>query len=103
MAKVFLILFFFLLYPHNEVPLLEEGKAATVRKQAPASGNLKVITYNIRLQIRSSKIIIAGDQRIRNVPIPGKIICCIAIVWTFSVNRTHSHRRTRTALTSRKL
>src|ERR1041384_1296919 len=48
MAKVFLALFFFLSYPLNEVPLLEEGKAATVRKQAPPSGDVKVITYNIR-------------------------------------------------------
>jgi len=48
MAKVFLVLFFFLSYPLNEVPLLEEGKGATVRKQAPPSGDIKVITYNIR-------------------------------------------------------
>lgn len=47
MAKVFLVLFF-LLYPHNEVPLLEEGKATTARKQSAPPVEIKVISYNIR-------------------------------------------------------
>lgn len=47
MAIVFLVLFF-LLYPHNEAPLLEEGKAASLRKQTPAPAEIKVISYNIR-------------------------------------------------------
>ena len=47
MAKILLILFC-LLYPRTDVPLLEEGKAATVRKQTLAAGEIKVISYNIR-------------------------------------------------------
>ena len=47
MAKVLLVLFV-LLYPHNDVPLLESGKGATVRKQTPAPTEIKVISYNIR-------------------------------------------------------
>lgn len=47
MAKVFLILLF-LLYPHTNEPLLEEGKATNVRQQTLPSSEIKVITYNIR-------------------------------------------------------
>src|SRR5688500_1648342 len=47
MAKVFLVLLF-LLYPQNDVSLLEEGKATTLRKQTPPPAEIKVISYNIR-------------------------------------------------------
>jgi endonuclease/exonuclease/phosphatase family metal-dependent hydrolase len=36
------------MYPHTDGSLLEEGKAATLRKQTPAPGEIKVISYNIR-------------------------------------------------------
>jgi endonuclease/exonuclease/phosphatase family metal-dependent hydrolase len=47
MSKVLLVLFF-MLYPRTDVSLLEEGKSATVRKQTPVPGEIKVISYNIR-------------------------------------------------------
>ena len=47
MIKVFLVLFF-LLYPRTDGSLLESGKAAIIRKQTPAPGEIKVISYNIR-------------------------------------------------------
>ena len=47
MAIVFLALLF-LLNVSNDVPLLEEGKAATVRKQTPTPQEIKVVSYNIR-------------------------------------------------------
>jgi len=47
MAKVLLIIFC-LIYPRTDVSLLEEGKAATVRKPALAPSEIKVVTYNIR-------------------------------------------------------
>ena len=47
MAIVFLVLLFFLNLP-TDVPLLEEGKAATVRKQTSAPPEIKVVSYNIR-------------------------------------------------------
>jgi endonuclease/exonuclease/phosphatase family metal-dependent hydrolase len=47
LSKVFLVLFC-LMYPRSDGSLLEEGKATTVRKQTPASGEIKVISYNIR-------------------------------------------------------
>ena len=47
--KILLILLS-LLFLRNDVPLLESGQGATVRKQASASvpGEIKVISYNIR-------------------------------------------------------
>ena len=47
MTKVLLVLFF-LLYPQNDVALLEEGKATSVRTQTPPPSEIKVISYNIR-------------------------------------------------------
>jgi endonuclease/exonuclease/phosphatase family metal-dependent hydrolase len=47
MAIVFLALAF-LLNVSNDVPLLEEGKAATVRKQTSTPQEIKVVSYNIR-------------------------------------------------------
>lgn len=47
MAKVFLILLFALCVP-TDVPLLEEGKGATLRKQTSAPQEIKVVSYNIR-------------------------------------------------------
>ena len=41
------ILFLLLFFPRTDVPLLESGKAATIRKPA-ASSELKIISYNIR-------------------------------------------------------
>ena len=43
-----LVLLLSLLVGHNDTPLLESGKAATVRKQTSAPTEIKVITYNIR-------------------------------------------------------
>lgn len=37
-----------LLFPTFDVPLLESGQAATLRKQTAAPSELKVVTYNIR-------------------------------------------------------
>lgn len=36
------------LYPHNDVPLLESGQGATLRKHVSPPGEIKVISYNIR-------------------------------------------------------
>jgi len=47
MAIIFLALLF-LLNVSNDVPLLEEGKAATVRKQTATPQEIKVVSYNIR-------------------------------------------------------
>ena len=47
MATVIFVLFF-LLYPHNDAALLEEGKPTTVRTQTPPPAEIKVISYNIR-------------------------------------------------------
>lgn len=47
MAIVFLSLLF-LFNVSNDVPLLEEGKAATVRKQTSTPQEIKVVSYNIR-------------------------------------------------------
>ena len=47
MAKVFLILLFLLRLP-TDVPLLEEGKGVTLRKQTSAPQEIKVVSYNIR-------------------------------------------------------
>src|SRR5687768_16623671 len=47
MAIVFLVLLFLLHLP-NDVSLLEEGKAATVRKQTSTPEEIKVVSYNIR-------------------------------------------------------
>jgi endonuclease/exonuclease/phosphatase family metal-dependent hydrolase len=44
---VFLLLLSFLI-PHNDVPLLESGQAATIRKQTATPAEIKVISYNIR-------------------------------------------------------
>ena len=51
MAIVFLVLLFlfnFATGTASDVPLLEEGKAATVRKQTAAPPEIKVVSYNIR-------------------------------------------------------
>ena len=47
MAIIFLALVF-LFNISNDVPLLEEGKAATVRKQTATPQEIKVVSYNIR-------------------------------------------------------
>ena len=47
MAKVFL-LFLFLFNLPNDLPLLEEGKGTTVRKQTSTPQEIKVVSYNIR-------------------------------------------------------
>ena len=47
MAKVLLGLLFLFSLP-NDVPLLEEGKGTTLRKQTASSQELKVVSYNIR-------------------------------------------------------
>jgi endonuclease/exonuclease/phosphatase family metal-dependent hydrolase len=44
---LFLVLLF-VLFPHNDVPLLESGQAATVRTLTSPPGEVKVISYNIR-------------------------------------------------------
>lgn len=41
------LLLFLLFFPLTDVPLLESGKGATIRKQA-ASSEIKIISYNIR-------------------------------------------------------
>ena len=38
----------FLLFPRADVPLLESGQATTLRKQTSSSGEIKVVSYNIR-------------------------------------------------------
>jgi len=43
-----LLMFLMLLLPHLDVPLLESGQAATLRKQAASPGEIKLISYNIR-------------------------------------------------------
>ncbi len=47
MAKVLLGLLFLFSLP-NDVPLLEEGKGTTLRKQTASSQEIKVVSYNIR-------------------------------------------------------
>jgi len=47
MLKPLLILLCLLL-PHSDVPLLESGKATTLRKQTSTPAELKVLSYNIR-------------------------------------------------------
>jgi endonuclease/exonuclease/phosphatase family metal-dependent hydrolase len=47
MAKVFLFLLLLFTLP-SDVPLLEEGKGTTLRKQTTASQEIKVVSYNIR-------------------------------------------------------
>jgi endonuclease/exonuclease/phosphatase family metal-dependent hydrolase len=47
MTKLLLVLLF-LLFPRADEPLLEAGKAATLRKQSSASSEIKVVSYNIR-------------------------------------------------------
>ena len=47
MAKVFIFLLFLFALP-TDVPLLEEGKGTTVRKQTSSSQEIKVVSYNIR-------------------------------------------------------
>ena len=47
MTIVFLVLLFLFHLP-SDVPLLEEGKAATVRKQTSTPQEIKVVSYNIR-------------------------------------------------------
>jgi endonuclease/exonuclease/phosphatase family metal-dependent hydrolase len=47
MIKIILVLLFLLAQP-SDVPLLEEGKGTTVRKQTSASQEIKVVSYNIR-------------------------------------------------------
>jgi hypothetical protein len=75
MANVFLVLFF-LLYPHTNEPLLEEGKGTTVRKQAPPSGQIKVISYNIRW--RSGEDLKAIIKLLKDDPeIGGAAILCL--------------------------
>src|SRR5688572_24433379 len=37
-----------LLVPHSDVPLLESGKAANIRKQTAAPSEIKVVSYNVR-------------------------------------------------------
>jgi len=44
---LFLVLLF-VLFPHNDVPLLESGQGATVRTLASPPSEIKVISYNIR-------------------------------------------------------
>jgi endonuclease/exonuclease/phosphatase family metal-dependent hydrolase len=43
-----LLIFLLLLFPHTDVPLLESGQGVTLRKQFSESGEIKVISYNIR-------------------------------------------------------
>ena len=43
-----LLLLISLLFPLSDGPLLESGKAPNVRKPATTSGEIKVVTYNIR-------------------------------------------------------
>ena len=43
-----LVLLLSLLVGYNDIPLLESGQAATIRKQTAAPTEIKVITYNIR-------------------------------------------------------
>lgn len=47
MMKV-LLLFLTLWFPHPDVPLLESGKAAIIRKQTATPNEIKVVSYNIR-------------------------------------------------------
>jgi endonuclease/exonuclease/phosphatase family metal-dependent hydrolase len=47
MAKVFLVLLVLFSLP-TDVPLLEEGKGTTVRKQTSSPQEIKVVSYNIR-------------------------------------------------------
>jgi endonuclease/exonuclease/phosphatase family metal-dependent hydrolase len=47
MTTVLLILLF-LIFPHFETPLLESGKASTLRKPDASPTEIKVISYNIR-------------------------------------------------------
>jgi endonuclease/exonuclease/phosphatase family metal-dependent hydrolase len=43
-----LLIFLLLLFPYTDVPLLESGKAVTLRKLASPPAEIKVISYNIR-------------------------------------------------------
>lgn len=47
MARLFLVLLLLFTLP-NDVPLLEEGKGTTLRKQTSSSQEIKVVSYNIR-------------------------------------------------------
>ena len=48
MTKALLLVLFLAFYPSHDVPLLESGKGTTLRKNTPASNELKVVSYNIR-------------------------------------------------------
>jgi len=43
-----LLIFLLLFFPHMDIPLLESGQGATLRKQAAMPGEIKLISYNIR-------------------------------------------------------
>ena len=43
-----LLLLLSLSLPHTDVPLLEEGKAANIRKPTAAPAEIKVVSYNVR-------------------------------------------------------
>jgi endonuclease/exonuclease/phosphatase family metal-dependent hydrolase len=46
--KALLLVLFLVFHPSNDVPLLESGKATTVRKHTAPSGEFKIVSYNIR-------------------------------------------------------
>ena len=48
MIKALLLVLFLVFHPANDVPLLESGKGTTVRKHTAASGEFKIVSYNIR-------------------------------------------------------
>lgn len=75
MGKVILVLFF-LLYPHTNEPLLEEGKATTARQHSAPSSEIKVVTYNIRW--RSGDDLSDMIKLLKNDPeIGGAAILCL--------------------------
>jgi endonuclease/exonuclease/phosphatase family metal-dependent hydrolase len=43
-----LLILLFVLFPHNDTPLLESGQATTIRKLSASPTEIKVISYNIR-------------------------------------------------------
>jgi endonuclease/exonuclease/phosphatase family metal-dependent hydrolase len=46
--KALLLVLFLVFHPSNDGQLLESGKATTVRKHTAASGEFKIVSYNIR-------------------------------------------------------
>ena len=48
MVRLLVLLLLNFMYPHTEVPLLESGHGAHLRKPAPAPAEIKLVSYNIR-------------------------------------------------------